>query len=159
IAMATLAAGVGMHGFQGGWNFSVEGLKLKWNRLNPANNVKKLGLKTGGVDTLKIVLTVVVISYLGYQASLAVISDTLRLPWLTPLAAGQAASDHLQRLLWKVAWALLVVAAADYAWQRYRVMSELKMTKQEVRDEAKDSEGSAEVKGRVKRIQRDMARR
>lgn len=159
IALATLVAGVGMHGFQGGWNFSAEGLKLNWSRLNPANNVKKLGLRTGGIDTLKIIVTVLVIAYLAWQAMRALLNDVLRLPWLSPMSAAQTASDHLQGLLWNVTWALLVLAAGDYALQRYRVMSQLKMTKQELRDEARESEGAAEVKGRVKRIQRDMARR
>ena len=51
------------------------------------------------------------------------------------------------------------LALGDYALQRYRLMKQLKMTKQEVRDEARESEGNAEVKGRIRRIQREMARR
>jgi len=54
---------------------------------------------------------------------------------------------------------LALVAAADYAMQRYRWTASLRMTKQEVKDEARQQEGSPEVKGRVRRIQREMVRR
>jgi flagellar biosynthetic protein FlhB len=159
IAAATLVAGVGMHGFQGGWSFSFSKLQLNWSRLNPASNVRKFGFQSNGMDTIKTLLTVAVIGYLGYQAVVRVVNDSLRMPWIPPMGAAHAASSHVQDLLWDTTWALLAIAVADYAWQRYRVMSQLKMSKQELRDEAKESEGSAEVKGRVRRIQRDMARR
>ena len=159
IGIATMVAGVGMHGFQGGWSFSAEGLKLNWSRLNPANNVKRLGFKTGGIDTLKILLTVVMIAYLGWQAVRAVLDDSARFAWMPPIGAAQAASGHVQGLLWNVAWGLAILAVGDYALQRYRHTASLKMTKQEVRDEAHQSEGNAEVKGRVRRVQREMSRR
>ncbi len=55
--------------------------------------------------------------------------------------------------------ALLMIAAADYGVQRWRHWTSLKMTKQEVRDEAKGEGGSPEMKARVKKVQRDMTRR
>lgn len=57
-----------------------------------------------------------------------------------------------------VAWAMLVVAAADYGYQRYKHGQDLKMTKQEVRDENKNAEGDAQVKGRIRSLQRSLAR-
>ena len=63
-----------------------------------------------------------------------------------------------ETLLWRVAWALALLSLGDYGLQHYRMM-QLKMTKQELRDEAKENEGNPEVKGRVRRVQREMARR
>ena len=54
---------------------------------------------------------------------------------------------------------LAFLAIFDYALQRYRTMKQLKMSKQEIRSEANESEGNAQVKGRIRRIQREMARR
>lgn len=159
IALATMVAGVGMHGFQGGWSFAPEALQFNWSRLNPANGVKKLGLMQSGVDTLKTLIGVSVISYLAYQTTTVVAEDALRLAWLTPLDSAVVAWGHAESLLWRVAWGLGLLALGDYALQKYRLTSSLKMTKQEVKDEAKGAEGNAEVKGRMRRIQRDMARR
>ena len=72
----------------------------------------------------------------------------------------QAAGDILVLMPGeRVAWGLAFLSLGDYMLQRYRVMSQLKMSKQEVRDENKSNEGNPEVKGRVRAIQRDMARR
>jgi flagellar biosynthesis protein FlhB len=159
IALATMAAGVGMHGFQGGWNFAPETLNLNWSRLNPANGVKKFHVLRSGTDTLSNLIGVAAITYLGYGATRAVIDDTLRLPWMSPGGAAAVAWDRTETLLWQIGFALAFLALFDYALQRYRLMQQLKMSKQDIRSEAKESEGNAEVKGRIRRIQRDMARR
>jgi flagellar biosynthetic protein FlhB len=159
IGLVTMAAGVGMHGFQGGWNFAPEALQLNWSRLNPGQGAKKFNLIRSGTDTLSNLLSVAVLVYIGYDITRTVILDTARLPWLSPGGAAAVAWDHTETLLWRVGFALLFLALFDYALQRYRVMKTLKMSKQEVRSEAKESEGNAEVKGRIRRIQREMARR
>jgi flagellar biosynthetic protein FlhB len=66
---------------------------------------------------------------------------------------------HVETLLWRVGCALALLAIGDYGLQRYRTMSSLKMTKQELTDEVRQNEGSAEVKGRIRRVQREMSRR
>jgi flagellar biosynthetic protein FlhB len=159
IAMATMVVGVVTHGFQGGWSFSPEGLTLNWSRLSPAQGFKRFGMMQAGMDTLKTMLTVVVIAWLGYGAVDAVMLESEQMPWLAPVDAAKAAWRHMESLLWAVAWALGFLALGDYGLQRYRLMSQLKMTKQEVKDEAKQQDGSAEVKGKIRRVQMEMARR
>ena len=159
IALVTMAAGVGMHGFQGGWNFAPETLQLNWSRLNPANGMKRFGMMQSGADTLKNLVSVAVIAYLGYGATRAVILDSTRLPWLSPGGSAAVAWDRTETLLWQIGFALAFLAIFDYGLQRYRLMSQLKMSKQEVKSEAKEQDGNAEVKGRIRRIQRDLARR
>jgi len=152
-------SGVLVHGFQGGWTFASGALELNWSRLSPAHGIKRFGLMQSGADTVKTFVAVAVIGYLGWMSTEAVIADGARMPWMTPAGAAGVGWYHLERLLWRVACALAVLALGDYALQRYRLMSSLKMTKQEVRDEAKESDGNAEVKGRIRRIQREMSRR
>jgi flagellar biosynthesis protein FlhB len=159
IALCTMVTGVLVHGLQGGWNFASESLHFNWSRLNPANNMKKFGLMQSGADTVKTLVSVAAISYLGWLTTHAAIAESPRLAWLSPIGSAQVAWDYVARLLWQVAWALAFLSLFDYGLQRYRLMKSLKMTKQEVRDEAKESEGNAEVKGRVRRIQREMSRR
>lgn len=159
IAVATMVAGVGMHGFQGGWSFAPGALNLNWSRLKPGQGIKRFGLLQSGVDTFKTLLMVAVIAYLTWQTVDAALADSAGLAWMRPIDAGRRAWYHLEQVLWRVAWALAVLSLADYALQRYRLMSQLKMSKQEIRDETKSGEGNAEVKGKVRRIQREMARR
>src|SRR5215211_5526141 len=53
IALATMVAGVTVHGFQGGWSFAPGSLQFNWSRLNPANNIKQFGMAHSGADSLK----------------------------------------------------------------------------------------------------------
>lgn len=158
IAITTIVAAVGMHGFQGGWTFTAAGFRLNWSRLSPAQGLKRLGGQSP-VDLLKTLATAGVVAYLGYQAILAVMADSTRIAWLPTAGAASVAATHLRDLLWNIAWALAVIAAGDYGWQYYRMFRQLKMTRQEVLDEARQSDGSAEVKGRIRRVQREMSRR
>jgi flagellar biosynthetic protein FlhB len=69
------------------------------------------------------------------------------------------AGERLRVMLMRCGLALLALSGADYALQRWRFMKSLRMTKQEVRDEVRLTEGSPEIKARVRRVQREMARR
>jgi len=158
IALATMFVGVAMHGMQGGWVFAPGALNLNWSRLNPANGVKKLGLSQSGAETLKTLVSVSVITYVAWRIVGGAMDDATRMAWLTPFGAASLAWTHGDALLWRVAWALAVLALGDYALQRYRLTSSLKMTKQEVKDERKMMEGNPEIKQRVRRAQLTMAR-
>jgi flagellar biosynthetic protein FlhB len=81
------------------------------------------------------------------------------LAWSTPGASAARAWAVGSRILWQAGFALLAIGALDYGIQRWRLLSSLKMTRQEVRDELRHSEANPEVKARVRRIQMDMVRR
>ena len=159
IGLVTMAAGVGMHGFQGGWNFAPDALQLNWSRLNPGQGAKRLNPVRSSIDTMSHLVSVGVLVYIGYGVTRTVILDTSRLPWLSPGGAAVLAWERTETLLWRIGFALAFLAIFDYGLQRYRVMKQLKMSKQEIRSEANESEGNAQVKGRIRRIQREMARR
>ncbi|NOT44270.1 MAG: flagellar biosynthesis protein FlhB [Acidobacteria bacterium] len=159
VALATMVVGVGVHGLQGGWNFSVEPLQFRWNRLNPAENVKRFALINSGVDTLKTLVAAAVIAYVSWRLIEDLFESGVRMAWLSPFGAASLGWDYGQSLLWRVGLALGALALADYGLQIYRLRSSLRMTKQEIRDEGKQNEGNAEVKGKIRRIQREFSRR
>ncbi len=159
IALAASAGAVGAYALQGGLVLTAEGLKPQWSRLSPATGLKKLGFQHSGLDTIKTLVTATVLGYLCWITVRAAMDESPALAWLPPGQTAVAVGGQIEALLMRVGWALVVLGAADYALQRYRSRSQLMMTKQEVRDEARSSEGSAEVKGRVRQIQREMARR
>jgi flagellar biosynthetic protein FlhB len=159
LAMVTTIAAVGMHGFQGGWSFVPGALRLNWSRLNPASGVKRFAPSQSGVETLKALLAFTAIGYFTWSAIQGLMIEATRLAWMSPGDAAATTWQHAETLLWRAAWTLGVIALADYAVQRFRWMSSLKMTRQEIRDEHKQMEGSGEVKGRIRRIQRELSRR
>jgi flagellar biosynthetic protein FlhB len=159
IAVVTTIAAVGMHGFQGGWSFAPEALRLNWSRLNPGTGMKRLAFSHSGVETVKAIVAFIAIGYFTWRAIEGLLLQAPQLVWVAPGAAASATWDHARSLLWKAAWTLGTIALADYAWQHYRFIGSMKMTRQEVRDEQRQNEGSGEVKGRIRRIQRQMSRR
>ena len=159
IALSTMVAGVAINGLQGGWSFAPGALQLNWGRLSPVSGAKKFLNGESAVDLLKTLVTAAALTYVSWNAVTGLLDDSMRFPWLSPVGAAALGWDHIRSLLWQGAWVLLVLACVDYGLQYYRLMQQLKMSKQEIRDESKQSEGSAEVKGRVRAIQRQMARR
>ncbi len=158
IALATMVAGIALQGVQGGFRFATEALTPDLNRLNPVNGFKRLAPMSAGVETLKTFLAVAVIAWIAWLIVDAMMLEGLSLAWMAPADAARSGWAHAESLLWRVAWGLVALAAADYGYQKYRFLQQMKMTKQEVKDEAKQNE-NPEIKGRVRKVQREMARR
>ena len=78
---------------------------------------------------------------------------------MSPGHAALTTWHHAETLLWRTAWMLAALALGDYAIQRYRFLDSMKMSRQEIRDEFRQNEGSGEVKGRLRKMQRDISRR
>lgn len=154
------AAGVAVAGHvaQSGWVFAPERLTPDVSRLSPAKGLARLKPSQSWLDLLKTMVVATAIGVLAYDVVASAIVDSPRLAWMAPAAAAVEGWALLRRLLWQVGLALAVVAVADYGLQYWRHYQSLKMSKQELADEAKSSEGNPEVKARVRRIQRDMQR-
>jgi flagellar biosynthetic protein FlhB len=159
--LLALAALVGVAGTvaQSGFVFSTESLKLKWDKLSPAAGLSRLKPSQGGVDFLKSVIAVSALSTIAYKIINAQMHDGGMVARMAPADAARYAWESVRRLMWQGALAMLAIGAADFLVQRWRTTSGLKMSKQEVKDEAKSSEGSPELKQRIRQVQRDMVKR
>ena len=157
-AVAGIAA-VAAQVAQGGWLFSTEALSPNWGRLNPMNGLKRLGPTQGGLDLLKALVAVTVVSVIGYLAVAGSVAEARELVQSNPRIVLAQAGERMRALLTRCGIAFLTLAAADYGLQRWRFMRSLRMTKQEVKDDHRLSEGNPEIKARVRRVQREMARR
>jgi flagellar biosynthetic protein FlhB len=154
-AIAILAA----HGAQTGWLVSFEALQLNASRLNPATGIKQFGLARGGMETLKALVIVGAIAWIGRGLVTDLVIDSPRLARIAPADAAAAAWHAIRTLLWKATIVLGLVAAADYFFQRRQHIRSLRMTKQEVKDDLRMTEGSPETKGRVRKVMQEMFRR
>jgi flagellar biosynthetic protein FlhB len=159
IALAGIVGAVGMQLAQGGFNVATEALQPKFNRLNPVTGFSQFGLKKGGVQTLKAVLVFAVVTYISYPFVWNLIGTSERLTLMAPLDAAGVVWADARGLLWKTVLFFGVLGAADYFWQRHLWLDGLKMTKQEVKDDAKMAEGSPEIKNRIRKVMFESFRR
>ncbi len=144
---------------QVGFLFTLEPLKPKSDRLNPLKGFKKIIFSKRSLEELvKNTIKLVVILYVAYHAIKSYRNDFIP---LMDQGAQQVLSFMLMaglKISFKIGLIFLIVAAADYAFQKYQHTSNLKMTKQEVKDESKQTEGDPKIKSRIRSLQYKMAR-
>jgi flagellar biosynthesis protein FlhB len=154
----TLVAALAAPLVTGGWNFSTEALMPKFDRLNPMSGFGRMFSTRSLVELAKALAKFALV---GLVAVLLLAFFTSRLLGLSgePIAQGIAHAGMLSvQALVALAAALAVIAAIDVPYQLWQHKSELKMTREEVREEMKESEGSPEIKGRIRALQQAMAR-
>jgi flagellar biosynthetic protein FlhB len=145
--------------FQHAPSFAVEQITPKWSRISPGEGWSRIFGKTGFVEFLKAlfklavvggVCTVLLNSY-RQDAMAGILSDPGALPSMI--------LGMIIRLLSAVCASLVVMVAADVVWSRVRWRSDPRMTRQEMKDEMRQSEGNPLVKARLRSLARDRARR
>jgi flagellar biosynthesis protein FlhB len=159
LAFAAITAIIAAQTAQGGFVFASEALGFDLSKLSPATGIKRLGPSQGGMALLKAFIATTVIAFFAWKAVKAGLNDSIGLTRLGALAAAKEGWTGALTLFRQAAIAMFVMACLDYGVQRWQFMRGQRMTKQEIKDEHKLQEGSPEVKGRVRRIQRDLVRR
>ncbi|MGA7800586.1 MAG: flagellar biosynthesis protein FlhB [Gammaproteobacteria bacterium] len=152
-AVAAIAASVAL----GGWTFSAEALAFDLDKLNPVKGIKRLVSVRGVVELVKalvkfLFLTAVAIGLLWHLSD-----QFLGLGAETPKAAIAHAAHLLGWGFLGVSLPLILIAAADVPFQLWDHARQMKMTKQEIKDEYKETEGKPEVKQRIRAKQREFA--
>ncbi|CAG8867950.1 Flagellar biosynthetic protein FlhB [Pseudomonas fluorescens] len=143
----------------GGFLFSGSLLQPKFSRMNPLAGIKRMFSLNSLTELLKAIAKFVVILVV---ALLVLSADRDALLAIANEPLDQAIIHSVQVVGWSTLWmasGLLLIAAADVPFQIWQSFNKLKMTKQEVRDEHKNSEGRPEVKQRIRQLQREMSQR
>lgn len=144
---------------QTGFLYNEEAIQFRPDRIDPIQGFFKIFSLKALVEGLKALMKLAIIMMIAYW----LLKDQLAiLPQLMHFSVGQIfvyLGSLMTRLLAGVGLFMLFLAAADYLFQRWELEREMKMTKQEVREEVKSREGDPLVKGRIKRIQREIASR
>ncbi|MGC8768798.1 flagellar biosynthesis protein FlhB [Calditerrivibrio sp.] len=139
--------------------FSSKALELKWDRVNPITGFGRLFSKKSLFELLKSILK---IFFLGFAAFFIIKS---KIATIVTLADADAISSihFLGKLIYEVSFKLaiiiMVIALIDFLYQRWQYYEDLKMTKQEVKEEFKQMEGDPLIKQRIRSMQREMARK
>ena len=159
VMLTAVVAGLAAVSAQGGWNVSWQPLQPKFSKLSPVNGIKRLVPTKAGLDLVRVALVATALAWVAWGVVQPFVETA---PLLSRVNLADATGSTWQTVLTLVKRGLIVfatIATADYLLKRYQLRRSLKMTKQEVKDEHKMLEGNPEIKGRVRRLQRDLARR
>ncbi len=143
----------------GGWNFSPAALMPDFTRMSPAEGLKRLFGLRGASELGKALLKCAVVGGVAAGIVTWLFPQVLALGRMSPSAAiGRGAGLMSIAFVWLCA-SLALVAAVDVPLQLFQFKRMLRMTRQEVRDEAKESDGRPETKQRIRQAQQAIARR
>lgn len=141
----------------GGLNFAPKALSFKPNRIDPLKGIKRIFSVKGLVELLKSILKVVLLFGVAVAVLYSQIPALIQLTHKDLNSAFASGLDNFPLLLGAMLVILAVIGAIDYFWQRHVHIKELRMSKQEVKDEYKQTEGSPEVKAKIRRMQMETA--
>lgn len=141
------------------WAPTTKPLKPKFSKLNPVKGIKKIFSKQALVELLKSVLKIALITYIVYST----LKDSIGLIFLIfdmPLmqAIGNIGNIVINLGI-KISMFYIVIAGADFIYQKWKFNEDMKMTKQEVKDEFKNAEGDPQIKGKIRQKMREVSQR
>ena len=157
LLLLTVAVAIVASGATGGYLFSVKAVAPKASKLNPLNGFKRMFGTKALVELAKALLKF----FLVAGVVIWVLSDNLvTLDALGKMAfepSMKVAGEMLTKSALIMACSLIIIALIDVPFQKWQHMKQMRMTKQEIRDEMKDMEGRPEVKAQIRRRQREMS--
>jgi flagellar biosynthesis protein FlhB len=142
---------------QVGFLYNEEALQFKWQRLDPVQGLKRMFSLRSLIEGLKAILKMVVILGIAYIVLYDQLFELPRLTYYTIPQTFLFLGELTLRLLVSVGMFMVVLAGLDYLYQRWEMEREMRMTKQEVKEEVKSREGDPMIRARIKRIQREVA--
>jgi flagellar biosynthetic protein FlhB len=137
--------------------FSYENMKPKFERINPLKGIKRMFSLRSVIELLKNIIKITIIGVIIYHYISKRIVIFARIPGMSIEAAAVYFLKNLYSMCMQICLCFGVVAGADYMYQRWDYAKNLKMSKQEVKEEYKQMEGDPQVKGRIRELQRKMA--
>ena len=145
-----LVAGIIIEVYQVKWAPTTKPLKPKFSKMNPINGFKKFFSLNALIELLKAVLKITLIIWVAYS-TLKKEWDNLFILYEMPIEQAIALmGDIVIGLGIKISLVYLIIAAADLFYQKWKFKEDMKMTKQEVKDEYKQAEGDPKIKGKIR---------
>ncbi|TFW73187.1 flagellar biosynthetic protein FlhB [Methylotenera oryzisoli] len=143
----------------GGWVFSEKALIPKFGKLNPITGFSNMFSKNSVAELVKSIAKAILVGLVSYVVISHDMESILSLS-LLPLNESIAEVNHLLLTSFlAIVSALVLIAAIDVPFQLYQYAEKLKMTKEEIKRESKESDGNPEIKSRIRQQQREMSRR
>jgi flagellar biosynthetic protein FlhB len=157
IMVAIMLIGLAINVVQVGWNFTTEPLGFDLNKLNPISGFGRIISKRSFVELLKSLFKILIIGLFLYENLKDEILQMPKLMYLDLSASMAQIADIIFMMAFKICAIFFALAILDYMYQKWDHNEQLKMTKQEVKEEFKQMEGDPQIKGKIRQKQREMA--
>ena len=141
----------------GGWSFSLETISFKVEKLNPIKGLARIFSLKGLVELVKALAKFVLLLGAAILVFFAIDQQLLSLTSMSPKAAGVEAVTVLVQVLLILSATTILIVALDVPFELWNHQKQLRMTKQEIRDEMKETDGNPQVKQRIRTVQRQLA--
>lgn len=157
ILLVTIAVTVIATGTQTKFLVSTKSIRPKLSKLNPLQGIKNIFSLKSLVELLKNIIKISILFYLLYQiikGDLIAISNTINQDLIT---ATTYMLEAIMSMVYKVVLVFAAIAGFDFFYQRWSYERDIKMSKEEVKEEFKQTEGNPEIKGKIRSLQRQRA--
>ena len=145
--------------YQVGWKVSAKPMEPKLSKFNPINGFKRIFSKDSLFELLKSLVKVGVIAYVAYSN---IVEEANNLFILYEISLNQAIAlvgNIIIEFGIEISIIFIIIGLADYMYQKWKFGEDMKMTKQEVKDEYKNTEGDPQIKGRIRQKMREASQR
>ena len=156
-AAVIIFAGIFASVLQVGVMITFKAVAPKFNKISPLTGLKRLFSSQSLADFLKSMAKLIIVGFVGYLTYIDKITELNGLFVLTPESILIYNFTVVAEVAGKIVLALVAIAIFDYFYQRWHHEQQLMMTKQEVKDETKQTEGDPQLKARIRQIQREMS--
>ena len=158
VMVSIMVAGFLANFLQIGPLYAKQKLAPDFKKLNPLNGIKGLVSPSALVEVVKGILKISIMGIVVYTIIHKYSDDIAQWAYLPVTGVFKILVSMLLELSWKAGLALLIMAAADFVFQKYQHQKKMKMSKEEIKEEAKQSEGNPVVKGAIRSKQKELAR-
>ena len=157
IMLFIMLIGLAVNFFQVGLNFNTEAIEFKLDKLNPINGFGRIFSKRSLVELVKSFFKILVIGFFLYRFIHEQIFAMPQFMFFDLTTSLTLVAEIIFQMAFIVIGVIMIMAVADYGYQNWQTTQDLKMTKQEVKDEMKQTEGDPQIKGKIRQKQRQMA--
>ena len=141
----------------GGWSFSLDTISFKFEKLNPIKGLARIFSLKGLVELAKALAKFLLLLGAALLIFFSIDQQLLSLSSMNPKAAGVEAVTVLIQVLLILSATTILIVALDVPFELWNHQKQLRMTKQEVKDEMKETDGNPQVKQRIRTVQRQLA--
>ena len=157
ILVSTTLAVIGT-GIQTGFLFTKSNLAPKFDKLNPIKGIKNILSLKSLVELIKNLIKIIILSVILYQIIKGDLRAVARTIDMNVMDSAVYVLNSIMDMVMKVSIVFLAIAGFDYFYQWWDYERQIKMSKQEMKEEYKQTEGNPEIKGRIRNLQRERAR-
>ncbi|WP_428150364.1 flagellar biosynthesis protein FlhB [Brevundimonas sp.] len=158
VMLATIVGGVGGNVFQSGFLFSAEKMKPKWDKVSPMAGFKRIFGPDGLMQFAQTFAKLIAVSVICWMVLKPHAREFENMAAMSPATILPLAQDMMVALMAATLVFLCLGAGADFVWQKMRFAKRQRMTKEEVKEEYKNTEGDPHVKAKLKQIRMQRSR-